>query len=411
MAVPGTQPEPLRRDPAGAVLGGVCAGLAPRIGLDPRVLRVAFLAASIAGGVGIFLYLVCWVLLPAGEGEPRGLAAVGSLARRENVMVAAGLVLLLLAALLLLRVWGLWLSDAVVWPLTLAAAGGALIWRHSQHAEVVAPPPVEQAKPGGGARPRRTLRLARPSLAGAGLGTTLVLGGGLVFLWLTGALTAARDVVLAVVVVVVAIGVILTPWWLRLVRGLTEEREERVRTQERAELAAHLHDSVLQTLALMQKRADDPREVAALARRQERELRAWLNADRRGEPRRTFAGALAATVAELEDDHGVPVEVVAVGDCPLDEAAEALVAAAREAVLNAVKFSGGAPISVYAEADGDRVEVFVRDRGPGFDLAAVPADRRGLRESVLGRMDRHGGEAHVHTWPGAGTEVELVLPR
>jgi signal transduction histidine kinase len=326
-------------------------------------------------------------------------------------MVASGIALLVLSALLLFRTWGLWLSDAVVWPLLLAAAGGALIWRQSQRAEVVEPSPVARARPGGGAAPRRTLRLARPSLAGAGLGTTLVLGGGLVFLWLTGALTAARDVLLAVAVVVVAIGVILTPWWLRLVRGLTEEREERVRTQERAELAAHLHDSVLQTLALMQKRADDPRAVAALARRQERELRAWLNGARTDAPRQTLAAAIQEVVGEVEDDHGVPVEVVVVGDCPLDEATEALVAATREAVVNAVKFAAGTPVSVYAEADGDRVEVFVRDRGPGFDLAAVPPDRRGLRESVLGRMDRHGGEAHVHTQPGAGTEIELVLPR
>ena len=412
MAVPGTHPEPLRRDPAHAVVAGVCAGLAPRLGVDPLVLRIAFVAASAAGGIGLLLYVVCWALLPVGEGEPAGLLVAGSrLPRRESTMVAAGIVLLLIAVLLLLRTWGLWLSDVVVWPFLLAAAGGALIWRQSQRSEVLETPPAERARPGGGAVPRRTLRLARPSFAGAGLGTTLVLGGGLVFLWLTGALTAARDVVLAVFVVVVAIGVILTPWWLRLVRGLTEEREERIRTQERAELAAHLHDSVLQTLALMQKRADDPREVAALARRQERELRAWLNGGRSGEPRRTLAGALEAVVAEVEDDHGVPVEVVAVGDCPLDEPMEALVAAAREAVLNAVKFASRAPISVYAEVDGDRVEVFVRDRGPGFDLAAVPADRRGLRESVVGRMDRHGGQAHVHTRPGAGTEVELVLPR
>jgi signal transduction histidine kinase len=210
---------------------------------------------------------------------------------------------------------------------------------------------------------------------------------------------------------VAAIGVILTPWWLRLVRGLTEEREERVRSQERAELAAHLHDSVLQTLALMQKRADDPRAVAALARRQERELRSWLNGGRRGEPAASLAAALQTAVAEVEDDHGVPVDVVAVGDCPLDEPGAALVAAVREAVLNAVKFAGGAPVSVYAEVAPERVEVFVRDRGPGFDLAAVPGDRRGLRESVLGRMERHGGRAEVHTRPGTGTEVELVLPR
>ena len=203
--------------------------------------------------------------------------------------------------------------------------------------------------------------------------------------------------------------VILAPWWLRLGRGLTEERAERIRTQERAELAAHLHDSVLQTLALMQKRAADPREVAALARRQERELRAWLNAGSRPGRGESLAVALEAAVAEIEDAHGVPVEVVAVGDRPLDERANALVAAAREAVLNAVKFAPDAAISVYAEVQGDRVEVFVRDRGPGFDLAAVPADRRGLRESVLGRMERHGGRAEIHTRPGAGTEVELVM--
>jgi signal transduction histidine kinase len=234
-----------------------------------------------------------------------------------------------------------------------------------------------------------------------------------VFLWLNGALVAARDVVLAVVVVVVGLTIILAPWWLRLVRGLDAERAERIRSQERAELAAHLHDSVLQTLALMQKRAQDPREVAALARRQERELRSWLNAPggRRGEPDASLATALEDAVAEVEDAHGVPVEVVAVGDRPLDARGAALVAAAREAVLNAVKFAPDAPISVYAEVDGDRVEVFVRDRGPGFDLAAVPADRRGLRESVLGRMERHGGRAEVHTLPGAGTEVELVLER
>jgi signal transduction histidine kinase len=232
-----------------------------------------------------------------------------------------------------------------------------------------------------------------------------------VFLWLNGALVPDRDVTLAVLVVVTAMTLILAPWWLRLARGLTEERAERIRTQERAELAAHLHDSVLQTLALMQKRAEDPREVAALARRQERELRAWLNAgsSRRRAGTDSLAAALEAAVAELEDAHGVPVEVVAVGDRRLDERGQALVAAAREAVLNAVKFAPDAAISVYAEVRDDGVEVFVRDRGPGFDLAAIPPDRRGLRESVLGRMERHGGRAQVHTRPGEGTEVELVM--
>jgi phage shock protein PspC (stress-responsive transcriptional regulator) len=409
VSVPETQPAPpLRRDRSRAVLGGVCAGLGERLGIDPLILRVGFVAASVAGGIGVGLYAICWALMPAGgEGRPLMARAVG---RRESWMVASGLVLLVLSVLLLFRAWGVWVGDAVVWPLVLATGGGALIWRQSQGAAVVEAPPREQARPGGGAgRPRRGLRLTRPSLGIVALGAALVVGAALVFLWLNGALVPDRDVTLAVLVVITALTLILAPWWLRLTRGLTEERAERIRTQERAEMAAHLHDSVLQTLALMQKRAGDPREVAALARRQERELRSWLNAGSRRDRGASLTTALEAAVVALEDAHGVPVEVVAVGDRPLDQRGEALVAATREAVLNAVKFAPGAAISVYAEVQGDRVEVFVRDRGPGFDLAAIPPDRRGLRESVLGRMERHGGRAAVHTRPGEGTEVELVM--
>ena len=411
MTVPETQRAPLRRDRSHAVLGGVCAGLGPRFGLDPLLLRVGFVAAAVAGGVGVALYAFAWALVPPAE------AATGrpplvrrAMGRRESWQVALGAVFLLLAILLLFREWNLWIGDAVVWPLVLATGGGALIWRQSQGAAVVDAPPREHARPGGGAgRSRHRLRLVRPSLGIVALGAALIVGAALVFLWLNGALVPDRDVTLAVLVVVVALALILAPWWLRLARGLTEERAERIRTQERAEMAAHLHDSVLQTLALMQKRADDPREVAALARRQERELRSWLNAGSRREDGASLAAALEAAVVEIEDAHGVPVEVVAVGDRPLDERAEALVAATREAVLNAVKFAPGAAISVYAEVRGERVEVFVRDRGPGFDLDAVPPDRRGLRESVLGRMARHGGRAAIHTRPGEGTEVELVM--
>ena len=255
-------------------------------------------------------------------------------------------------------------------------------------------------------------RLRAEAVGRSWLGIALVVVGGIAFLYLNGALVAARDVVLAVVVVLVALTVILAPWWLRLVRGLSAERAERIRSQERAELAAHLHDSVLQTLALVQRRADDPREVAALVRRQERELRAWLN---RGGPvtstPKTLAVALEQAAAEVEETHGVQVDVVAVGDAPLDPRGEALVAATREAVVNAAKFAGGGPVSVFAEADDGHLQVFVRDRGPGFDPAAVPPDRRGVRESIVGRMERHGGRAEVHTAPGAGTEVELTMER
>jgi signal transduction histidine kinase len=213
-----------------------------------------------------------------------------------------------------------------------------------------------------------------------------------------------------VLVVAVGLSVIFAPLIARLVRSLSAERAERIRAQERAEMAAHLHDSVLQTLALMQKRADDPRQVAALARRQERELRSWLSG--RGQAARDgrrIAWALEAAADEIERERGVPIDVVAVGDAPLNAAGEAAVAAAREAMLNAAKFGGGSPVDVYAEAGERRVQIFVRDRGPGFDPSSIPEDRRGVRESIVGRMERHGGRAVIRTPEGGGTEVELLL--
>ena len=287
------------------------------------------------------------------------------------------------------------LSDKIIFPAVIAAAGGALIWRQAQTAPE--------------ARAHRA-RVPREAVNRAGVGAALVAGGALLFLSLNDSLTAARDVILPVTVILIAVAIILAPWWIRMVRGLTAERAARIRSQERAEVAAHLHDSVLQTLALVQKRADDPREVAALARRQERELRAWLN-NSRPEGGDTLAGALEAAAAEVENDHHVPIEVVTVGDGPLDERAAALVAAAREALVNASKFAGPEPIALYAEVEDGRAEVFVRDRGPGFEPDAVPTDRRGVRESIVARMERHGGRATVHSTPGHGTEVELVMER
>ena len=391
------------------MIAGVAAGIARRFNVDPIFVRVLFVATAAAGGTGIALYAVAWAIMGGEDGK---LAPIERLAgRRETLMVVAGMVLLALAALLLLRKWGFWFSDGIVWPVLLVAAGGALIWRQSTAAEAPAPAPVAAPAAARTAPPRAPLlRLPADVASRALIGAALVVGGGLVFLWLNDALQPARDVLLAVVVVLVALTLILAPWWLRLVRGLTAERSERIRSQERAEVAAHLHDSVLQTLALMQKRVDDPREVAALARRQERELRAWLNG-RRASGDATVASALEGAAAEVEDTHGVAVEVVAVGDAPLDARAEALVAAAREALVNAAKFAGDGPVALYAEVAPERIEVFVRDRGPGFDPATVPDDRRGVRESIVGRMERHGGRAAVHTAPGGGTEIELVLER
>src|SRR4051812_35775005 len=297
-----------------------------------------------------------------GDGEEALAARLRT--RPGSWQIAAGVGCLALGLLLTARELGLWWSDAIVWPFVLAVSGGALLWR-----EIIRRPTAEPArvKPLPAAAPpaptrtdeARATRERLRSLYQGGFGVALVVGAGLLFLQAHGALNGARDLVLSFVVVGLGLGLVLAPFWMRLVRGLAAERAERIRSQERAEVAAHLHDSVLQTLALVQRRADDPRAVAALARRQERELRQWLNNDGVRSLHLSLAGALELAAAEVEDDHRVAVEVVTVGDRELDERTEAVAAAAREALTNAAKFAGDAPISLFAEMTDDRVEVFV----------------------------------------------------
>jgi signal transduction histidine kinase len=394
--------------------------------------------ATAAGGVGVAAYALGWLVIPAGDASP---GRVRIRTGRAAVEVALGTGLLLLAALLAFRALGIWFSDALVWPLVLIASGGALIWRQSlggtserERGERRAPasggprapgvggpgPPLRAAAlgdaPPAAVAPTRAEvavaegRRAAVAISRTGVGIALVIAAGFVFLQATGALGAARDVLLALIAAVVVLGVIFAPWIVRLVRSLTQERAERIRSQERAEVAAHLHDSVLQTLTMIQRRAQDPQAVAGLARSQERELRAWLQGKSRAGTELTLAGALEAAAAEVEDAHGITVEAVVVGDCPLDERTEAVVGAAREALVNAAKFAGDGPISLYAEVNDGRVQAFVKDRGPGFDPESVPPDRHGVRESIVGRMERSGGRAVVHA-NGAGTEIELVLER
>jgi signal transduction histidine kinase len=409
----------LRRDRVHGWLGGVCAGLARRYGIDPGLIRLAFVIGAAAWGIGIAVYALAWLVVPAGD-------AVGRRRRlprgRGAVEVALGTVLLLLSVLLTFRALGLWFSDAIVWPLVLIAGGAALIWRGSASPDAATEPsgPPAAGVPGAGANrpaPAAGAATAEPqdepgrtaaAVSRTGVGIALVIAAGYAFLHGTGALDAARDVLLALIAAVVVLAVIFAPWVVRLLRSLTEERSERIRSQERAEVAAHLHDSVLQTLALVQ-RSDDPQQVAALARRQERELRAWLAGRPAPGQAARLAPALEAAAADVEDHHGVPVEVVVVGDRELDPAVEAVVAAAREAMTNAAKFGNGSTVDVYAECTPGSLQVFVRDRGPGFDPAAVPGDRRGVRESIVGRMERHGGRARISSPPTGGTEVELVL--
>jgi signal transduction histidine kinase len=333
---------------------------------------------------------------------------------RGSFRIAIGTGLLVASGLLFVRAAGPWPGDAIVWPAAIAALGALLIWR----APSVAPrrrrgwaahPPSESSSPRESSV--RVRAFGRPEVSRDGLGVALVLAGGFAFLWASGATRPAGETVLAGLAVLIAVALIFAPSWRRLARSLAAERTERIRSQERADVGAHLHDSVLQTLALIQRSAEDPKEVATLARQQERELRGWLAGGDSREPGDTLAGALDAAAAEVEAAAGGSVEVVAVGDCPLDERGGAVVAAAREAMLNAAKFTGGAPVSVYAELSHERIQVFVRDRGPGFDPTAVPQARRGVRESIIGRMRRAGGRAAVNSLPGGGTEVEITIDR
>ena len=392
-------PPPLRRDTRRGIVAGVLAGLSVRMRVDPVILRVAFVVAAIAtGGLALLGYLIAWAAIPAAGERTAPIRALRLPQARTDWRVAVGVGLLTLSALLGFRELGIWWSDALVWPLVLAAFGAALLWGRFR----------KTGEAGEKADARPPSRFAE--LYSGVFGILLVVGAGLLFLSSNHILGGLRDVALTTVVVVVSLGLILAPFLWRLGRNLAAERAERIRSQERAELSAHLHDSVLQTLTLMQKRADDPREVAALARRQERELRDWLAGDGRHADDRSLAGALRSIAEAVEDDHRVAVEVVVVGDCELDERIEALLGATREALVNAAKHAPEpGPIRVYAEVEGDGIEVFVRDRGPGFELATVPADRRGVRESIVARMERAGGRAEVGSTPDGGTEIALAL--
>jgi signal transduction histidine kinase len=319
--------------------------------------------------------------------------------RIDSSALGAGISILALGVVLLLQDRGVidlepgWLLAALTATVVLAIASRSLSGSVSDE-EPTAPE-------------REALRASR-----AGFAVAVVLGAALFFFWATGVLEAAGSAALAALVVTIALVLISAPLWWSMGRRLGAERVARARSQERAEVAAHLHDSVLQTLALVQKRADEPDEVAKLARRQERELRSWLAGEGPLRPGERLADALESVAVDVEEQHGAQVEAVVVGDAPLDDRLEALVAATREALTNAVKFgSDGGPVRLYAEIEPKLIKVFVDDRGPGFDAEAVPEDRRGIRESIIGRMERYGGHAEIRTGSGEGTEVEITLDR
>jgi signal transduction histidine kinase len=381
-------PSRLDRRAQKRLVGGVCVGLAEHLGLDIIVVRVAF-AVLLSAGVGIIAYVALWLLVPQRD-EPE--------TRRElSQLFAYGA----LVAGLSLFTWGAGALTWAAWPVVAGGVGVGIIW--------------QQADP---ERRRRWVRNTQAMWLRSIIGTLLVAGGLVAFLAQKIQPGQAGQVLLGSTVVLAGVAVVVAPWLLGMWRDLDTERRERIRSQERAEVAAHVHDSVLHTLTLIQRSAGDPREVQRLARAQERDLRAWLY-EPKADAEQHLAAAVRKAAAEVEDHHGLPIEVVCVGDRPLDERLDAMLQAAREAMVNAAKYGGGsldgepvaASVSVYAEVAGDEVSIFVRDRGKGFDLDAIPHDRMGLRESIIGRMERNGGKAEIRTAPGEGTEVRLEMRR
>lgn len=372
------------------ILGGVASGIADHLRIPPSRVRLAFILLVFADGLGIILYGAYWIVVPTPPGSPRR-SAFG-----DWVAYVAGTVLVFGAVFGLSRTLPL---GGLLIPSTLAIFGGALIWRQATEAQRATWWRTSRRSLGTGG-PGGLLRL--------GAGAALVVAGG-VFVLARSSTSAAVAGLLAVVVTVVGIALLTGPWWMRMVTDLSEERRERIRSQERAELAAHLHDSVLQTLALIQRNASSPREVSRLARGQERELRTLLYGERAASGQ--LSEAVKAAAAEVEDAYAIKVDVVVVGDAPLDERLVALVAASREALVNAAKHAGVDTVSLYAEVEDAACLCFVRDRGVGFDVAAVGDDRHGLRGSIIGRIERHGGQVSVRSSPGSGTEVEIRMPR
>jgi signal transduction histidine kinase/phage shock protein PspC (stress-responsive transcriptional regulator) len=400
---PATATRPrLARHEDGKIIAGVAAGIADHLGVDRNLVRVAFVVLGVLSGFGVVAYVAGWVLLPVDDEPVPAIAASG---RTWDWVQAGAIGAIVLGLLLLLEPIGLWLPREVAIPVALGAGGLALLVGRSRKG------------PGAGTADRSD-PIAMIMGGGTGgivrvvVGIAFVVSGVGVFLATNDAFSAVRQGVLATAVITGGLVMIFGPWLWRLARALTDERRDRIRSEERAEMAAHLHDSVLQTLAMIQRRADEPRVVTTLARQQERELRGWLFEQAPPTAGDDLGSALEGAAAEVERQQTVPIEVVRVGgNAPLDDRLHALVLAAREAMVNAAVHSQSDQVSVFLELEPERATVFVRDRGVGFDRDEVASDRRGIAESIEGRMRRQGGKAVVRSDPGEGTEIELTMPR
>ncbi len=410
---------PLRRSVTDRRVAGVCSGVAMHLGVSPRLARWLTVALVIvSGGAAVAVYVFLWALVPeeseqdggyrvapapavgpttaaraGAAGLPSGLGAVVR-DGRGGWLLGVGVLVLLIGLATTAQSYGLDIRAGVLVPLLVIAAGAIVAWSHLDEAD-------RESWLGAGTGTRRLVS------ARVGLGVGLAVVGILVLTTRGQSPAVIWDALLAVVAVLAGVVIIAAPWAVRIWADLRREQVAAARATERADIAAHLHDSVLQTLALIQRRSTDPVAVTQLARAQERELRTWLYAGPSGSGD-SLAAAVAEAAHEVEDLHAVPVDLVVTGDRPLEPHGMALTRALREALLNAVRH-GRPPVTAYVEIGPSGVAAYVRDHGEGFDVDDVPADRLGVRESILARMARHGGFARVRRRKD-GIEVELTLP-
>ncbi len=387
----------------------MCAGVAKRFGVGANRIRVLAIIAALFLGFGVAVYMAYWILVIRQGDEKSILSRTGS-DKREKEILSVGTITVF-SILLALQILGINKFGLATLFLTLSALGALVVWRGAS--------PAEQVH----LRKMTNTVATMGSSTGEGWrGVALRTVVSVVFI-LVGLSNLSRvsrvrgeasGVVIGATALVLGLVILFAPWWIGTVRGLSKERRARVRAQERADMAAHVHDSVLQTLSLIQRAADNPIEVARLVRMQERDLRSWLvdpeSFGVTSDPPTTLAGSAFEIEHEVEDCYAIAVEVVIVGDCKLNAAVLALLGAGREAAINAAKWSEAPSVSIYIEVERERISMFVRDLGRGFDPAEVSSDRQGISGSIVERMARHGGHATIRSMPGAGTEVELVLP-
>lgn len=395
-------------------MAGVSTGIAHHLNWPVGAIRVGFVALTFVSFLGAMLYGLLWILMPRSTPAPQapGIEAASRTnlrtkpaktlpEKRRDAGAITAMAVLGVGVVWAAQSFGMGVPFSMFWPLAFAGVGLTLIWKQAD----ADPAPAKD-----------TNKWLAPLISTHGWTgiTRMVVGGGMV-------LTAASAVVASSVglaqlpalllfsgVMVGGIGLIAAPWVHRWRTEMQRARDEKLLTDARADMAAHLHDSVLQTLALIQRQSDDPKAVAGLARRQERELRGWLYDDL-GPDETVLSAALKRAGLEIEDERGVPIEVVCVGDAEMTADLSALVSAAREAIMNAAKHSGADKIDVFGEVEDGHVEVYVRDRGKGFTLDEVADDRQGVRASIIGRVERHGGRAKITSAPGEGTNITLEM--